>query len=372
IAEALGGVAAAAARGADVGLDCLLALALAFQTLRNLEGACGDRRAAARLRLALPVALERREAVALGLLCRLPLHRFALRLLRFPEQLLPLGFECRNAIALRSDLRLLGLRELDVFGSLQIGLRPGVRRELLLLGGLGHFRLRPQLGVPPCKLGGSLLLPREIARLLRPGFRRACLLQREARLLFLLLGLRELLGLLLRVLELLLHGRELLLGALVAAAHEVKRDDPDRHRDQGNEHGNLDLLLPATGSRFGRGDALFQLGLAPRELVARLLFRLGALGFLLGFALGARLRFGLVAGFGLRRGFRLGFGPRPGFGLPLRFGIGFALLELGLAPRELGSGLLLRLLRLLARVLRCLLPRLLGLALGELRRFAPR
>src|SRR5438094_308716 len=330
-------------RGADVSLDGFLGLAFAFERLRSVEDDHAARRSDARRLLLL--TLEHRQALALGLFRRLRLGRLALRLFGLGEQFLPLRFERRKAIALGLLLRVFSLRELGVFGLPAVCLGPRVARlvlrgELLLLDRLRRFRLLPELRVAPRELGGSFLLPREVARLLRLGFRGARLLEREARLLFLLLRLRQLFGLLLRLLELLLHRGELLFGLLVSSANEVKGNARDRERCDAHDQRHLDLLFSAAGRRFRCRHAFLELGFAARELFARFLVGLAS-RFLFGFR--ARLR----------------------FGLPLCLDFGFALLDVRFAPRELGSGLLLRLLRLaLGELLAFLTPRLrLGLAL---------
>src|SRR5207302_893083 len=75
VAKPSGRVTAAAARGADVGLDRILPLAFAFERLRGDQRGCAAR---LRLLLTLPVPLERSDALALGLLRGLRLRRFAL------------------------------------------------------------------------------------------------------------------------------------------------------------------------------------------------------------------------------------------------------------------------------------------------------
>src|SRR4051812_1431463 len=368
LAQPLRRLATARTRGLRVELHRFLAPALAFERGRLLEQAFAGRGAAWRRRRRAGDLLLRAlggELLRRGFLRRhLRLRRGFLGGDAVGGEALALGLErrlLRGKLLARGPVGLgllLRVGDLALLGGDLVG------GELLLLGGFHRVALLPRLGLGARAHFRQLLLLGEIARLLRLGLGGAHLLERDARLFFLLLRLLELRGLLLRVFELPLYRHELLLGLLVAGAEEVHVRAGQRRDQDADDRRIPDRLALAPGLGFRLGDALLEFGLALRELGLGLRFLLGA-RLEVGLALGLLFRVALRARLGFQLRLRLELGARLGLGLALRLGLGLALLVLGLALRELRSrGLLRLLLGLAARLLRSLALRLgLGLAL---------
>src|SRR3954470_19573079 len=201
VTEAFGGLAVAAARGSDIGLDRVLAPPVFLETLRHLER---DRRAGGRRTWRVHERPPR------------PLHARPLRLERHLLLRQPVGGRpgFRRGLLRRGPFRAQLFGEHFFLGSAlggllsRIAIGSGVGGELFLLlraRGVG-LDLRFGLGCP-ARLGQLLLLGL-VARLACLVLGPARFFERHARLLLLLLGLLELVGLLLRLLELLLHGLE--------------------------------------------------------------------------------------------------------------------------------------------------------------------